>query len=518
MLITKEVSEDSKRRKGSFRPSITQNDFKINLRQLIAHEAQKKKKKTFTELCFEMSEDSSESASIQEIDALSPDQVASRFGEVLRIMHNGDLFGEVALENRKSKRTASAIALEDSTLLSLNQNNYKRYFCSNIIKDSTTQMDKLRRYFPLLVELPIEARRRLLYSVKEVSYKKREVIIKEGAHPSSYYILLDGEVDLTKSFCPNTIQEILSSKHSLMNSRGYLTQYDNHEIQFVKECRKILKHSQMQEPYTGAKKIIQIAILVGNDAVGDETIVSTLHSHYFTATCRSDCTLLRIGRKELFHFFPNQFKAEALYSFNKKLKIRLSKYYKEALTLIRLEKEEFDHQKFNINPRNTYLLNYLRESEKATVRATFSREHQLEQEEISRTDVLNRSVESAISKRFSRCSAAQKLIKYKLCRAESVKNGESSLSNPPRRQVLSPFPKSTEPRPRSSFLLLKEKNHSNSIFLTGVKQEKAVRRWGNSVLRKKNLSTLKTANVKFQIGMFEASRQQRQEMHMFKTK
>jgi len=109
----------------------------------------------------------------------------------------GDSFGELALMYN-CPRTASITARTDVVLWSLDRVSFR-----SIVLEANTKKASMYESFlekvQLLEPLTKDQRNRMVDALEEVTYKKGERIIQEGEAGTHFYIIVEGEVAITKS-------------------------------------------------------------------------------------------------------------------------------------------------------------------------------------------------------------------------------------------------------------------------------------------------------------------------------
>ncbi|XP_063079008.1 cGMP-dependent protein kinase 1 [Engraulis encrasicolus] len=117
-------------------------------------------------------------------------------GHDLRTLSSGDVFGELAILYN-CKRTASVKAVSAVRLWSIQRQKY-RTIMTNKSKRKREQLMgflKTARTLKALNDLQIS---KIIDSMEEVKFDKSEVIVREGAEGNTFYIILEGEVLVTK--------------------------------------------------------------------------------------------------------------------------------------------------------------------------------------------------------------------------------------------------------------------------------------------------------------------------------
>lgn len=114
-------------------------------------------------------------------------------GEIMRVFNSGDFFGELILEgDENSKRTASAIALTDIQMVTIDQADYNRYF-KEVKKQKEAEKINIVSYFiPTIKEISKSQSLPILYSFKTRELKKGTKLYKEGDSSDSLFILIRG--------------------------------------------------------------------------------------------------------------------------------------------------------------------------------------------------------------------------------------------------------------------------------------------------------------------------------------
>lgn len=123
-----------------------------------------------------------------------PGQSAPTF---LKHYQRGDVFGELALMYN-APRAASIIALEDSTLFSLDRDTF-----NNIVKTATIRRRETYENFlkkvEILADLEDYERAKLCDCLKTEKFEKGDFVIKEGDIGDKFYFVQEGTADALKS-------------------------------------------------------------------------------------------------------------------------------------------------------------------------------------------------------------------------------------------------------------------------------------------------------------------------------
>lgn len=134
-------------------------------------------------------------------------------GHTLRTLSSGDVFGELAILYN-CKRTASVKAASAVRLWCIQRQKY-RTIMTNKSKRRREQLLgflKTARTLKALNDLQLS---KIIDSMEEVKFQKNEVIVREGAEGNTFYIILDGEVVVTKrvSGQQKTIRKMGQGEH-----------------------------------------------------------------------------------------------------------------------------------------------------------------------------------------------------------------------------------------------------------------------------------------------------------------
>ncbi|KAL2082189.1 hypothetical protein ACEWY4_022007 [Coilia grayii] len=117
-------------------------------------------------------------------------------GHELRTLSSGDVFGELAILYN-CKRTASVKAATAVRLWSIQRQKY-RTIMTNKSKKKREQLMGFLKTAQTLKALNDLQLSKIIDSMEEVKFQKNEVIVREGAEGNTFYIILEGEVLVTK--------------------------------------------------------------------------------------------------------------------------------------------------------------------------------------------------------------------------------------------------------------------------------------------------------------------------------
>ncbi|XP_051510722.1 cGMP-dependent protein kinase 1 isoform X2 [Myxocyprinus asiaticus] len=118
-------------------------------------------------------------------------------GRDLRNLTSGDVFGELAILYN-CKRTASVKAITSVKLWCIERQTY-RSIMTNKSKQKREQLMgflKTARTLKALNDIQLS---KIIDSMEEVKFQKKDVIVREGAEGNTFYIILKGEVLVTKN-------------------------------------------------------------------------------------------------------------------------------------------------------------------------------------------------------------------------------------------------------------------------------------------------------------------------------
>ncbi|XP_047430272.1 cGMP-dependent protein kinase 1 [Mugil cephalus] len=123
--------------------------------------------------------------------------VVTQAGRNLRTLNKGDVFGELAILYN-CKRTATVKANTAVQLWCMERQTY-RTIIANKSKKKREQLMGFLKTSRTLKDLNDIQLSKIIDSMEEVKYQDKEVIVREGAEANSFYIILKGEVLVTKN-------------------------------------------------------------------------------------------------------------------------------------------------------------------------------------------------------------------------------------------------------------------------------------------------------------------------------
>ncbi|XP_034053560.1 cGMP-dependent protein kinase 2 [Gymnodraco acuticeps] len=123
--------------------------------------------------------------------------VVTQAGRNLRSLTTGDVFGELAILYN-CKRTATVKAKTAVRLWSMERQTY-RTIITNKSKKKREQLMGFLKTSHTLKDLNNVQLSKIIDSMEEVKYQDKDVIVREGAEANTFYIILKGEVLVTKN-------------------------------------------------------------------------------------------------------------------------------------------------------------------------------------------------------------------------------------------------------------------------------------------------------------------------------
>ncbi|CAK6962310.1 cGMP-dependent protein kinase 1 [Scomber scombrus] len=118
-------------------------------------------------------------------------------GRNLRTLNSGDVFGELAILYN-CKRTATVKAMTNVRLWCMERQTY-RTIITNKSKKKREQLMGFLKTSRTLKDLNDAQLSKIIDSMDEVKYQDKDVIVREGSEGNTFYIILKGEVLVTKN-------------------------------------------------------------------------------------------------------------------------------------------------------------------------------------------------------------------------------------------------------------------------------------------------------------------------------
>ncbi|XP_057679256.1 cGMP-dependent protein kinase 1 [Corythoichthys intestinalis] len=123
--------------------------------------------------------------------------LVTQAGRDLRTLASGDVFGELAILYN-CKRTATVKAKTEVRLWCMERQTY-RTIITNKSKKKREQLLGFLKTSRTLKDLNDVQLSKIIDSMEEVKYQNKDVIVREGAEANTFYIILKGEVLVTKN-------------------------------------------------------------------------------------------------------------------------------------------------------------------------------------------------------------------------------------------------------------------------------------------------------------------------------
>jgi len=120
----------------------------------------------------------------------------------IKVLGEKECFGELALSNNKA-RSATILALEDLTVLTLKKQDFERDF-ERMIKESQQKFVFFQKLFEMNSNSSSSTSlMRLIYYFNEVELPPNQVIFHEGDLPNAFYVIFNGEIEISQKFTGN---------------------------------------------------------------------------------------------------------------------------------------------------------------------------------------------------------------------------------------------------------------------------------------------------------------------------
>lgn len=151
----------------------------------------------------------------------------------ITVKHQGDIFGELALQNPNSKRTATIICMEECIFGILSRESY-----NNIIKD--IQWKKRKKNVNFILSFQIFKGMNWNYFESKVfnffkneSYEQGQVMTKQNDKSNKVYFIQEGVFELTSCLSIEEMQKIIKSKSNYLSNKKIFSEDKE------KKCYKI---------------------------------------------------------------------------------------------------------------------------------------------------------------------------------------------------------------------------------------------------------------------------------------
>ena len=219
--------------------------------------------------------------------------------EMVRYLTVGDTFGELALENKNSKRTATIIAHEDCDFAVINKNEYNL-----LIKDSLKKYKK--KFFILIYSYKIFKEisvnlfnREYFNNFRFCRFSKNRFLLKDGLNCSEIYFILNGEFELYIEKNIFELNIIINKLKSLINNIKFLSiiKLKNKKIhnfleklsESEKRINNIDYDQDIYKDLLSKKKKIKLGIYTSRQIIGFENFINFLYDKDNKSLINSKC-------------------------------------------------------------------------------------------------------------------------------------------------------------------------------------------------------------------------------------
>ena len=269
-------------------------------------------------------------------------------------LETGNKFGDIALDSKSQKRTATIITEEDSYLGIMDKNLYEKYFKEANEKNKKYFLNLLMNYDIFKDFSKSHFEDKYYNNFKYLKIKNADKILKENNENKSVYFIKKGEFEISIKKSLNDLNDII------------LNLKENKTIPKVKEKQSNL--FEYEDNFFEEKRLIKIGILYNREVIGLEDHSQLLinseggkyYISYFDIECISNIAEVYLIPRELLNTICNREKLvkENLTKFvqsKKKFIIeRLENYRKIQIELHKNNKRKAESQ-LNVNKTNTIL-------------------------------------------------------------------------------------------------------------------------------------------------------------------
>ena len=209
--------------------------------------------------------------------------------EMVRHLTMGDTFGELALESKNNKRTATIIACEKSDFAIINKEEY--YF---LIKDSVKKYKK--KFFNLIYSYKIFKNincklfdREHYNNFRFCRYQKNKILLQDNGNCNEIYFILDGEFEIYIEKNIYEINIIINKLKTLINKIEFLSEIKskNQKIENLFNILNTLENNINKEHINhdtykeilSKKKKIKLGIYTSRQVIGFVNYINDLFNN-----------------------------------------------------------------------------------------------------------------------------------------------------------------------------------------------------------------------------------------------
>jgi len=221
----------------------------------------------------------------------------SLFVSLYRIFTEGQLFGELILESEQ-KRTASAVAIEFTELLSINGKEYAKYFKDIRLQKESVKLDCLSNLLNKPKRVIKEQYLELLYSTQELDFQRGSRLITEGDALNQLMVIYRGGALVTKQ----KSNHLISSAISYLNEDSEFNVYSKLALKVIHK-RVIQTGINIEDKYP--LPLFEIGVLGKLAVVGEECLKDRDRTSFFTVETTSTCKVFCIRKGDLRRFIPD---------------------------------------------------------------------------------------------------------------------------------------------------------------------------------------------------------------------
>lgn len=221
-------------------------------------------------------------ANIEEVIIAEEDEAEStrKYGAAVRVLKEGDMLGEIALNQKGGRRTATIICKTECHFFTLTEQDYKASLEVTIQKEKSDKVDLVLLAFPAILQYIHDSTglEMIINSLKEVRVPQGSELLSEGLPNGRVYLLREGQLSLSKRLTRSLCDDLKDLK---LKPKLRLYRYNPERlVEYVARSTSIAKPLKLSVVNPGEVLNYEEALLGTGQPSFTYTVVSRTASLY----------------------------------------------------------------------------------------------------------------------------------------------------------------------------------------------------------------------------------------------